>query len=88
MSGYAAFARALPPDAPGDGVSGMKELIGSLVQKADLSADQAARVADVVKEFLSDKLPAPLQGPVLSALSGESVDSAADKAKDLLGKLF
>ncbi|HSC87333.1 MAG TPA: hypothetical protein VLC09_08695 [Polyangiaceae bacterium] len=66
----------------------MKELIGSLVQKADLSADQAARVADVVKEFLSDKLPAPLQGPVLSALSGESVDSAADKAKDLLGKLF
>lgn len=66
----------------------MKELIGVLIAKADLDQEQAAKVAEVVKGFLTDKLPAPLQGPVLSAISGESVDSAADQAKNMLGKLF
>lgn len=66
----------------------MKELISSLVEKADLSPDQANKVAEVVKGFLADKLPDALQGPVLGALSGDAVDSALDQAKGMLGKLF
>jgi hypothetical protein len=67
---------------------GMKELISELVAKADLSEAQAAQVAEVVRGFLSSKLPEMLRGPVDSALTGENVDSAVDQAKGLLGKLF
>lgn len=66
----------------------MKELIGKLVEKADLSEEQAAKVADVVKEFLGDKLPEAIKAPVMGALTGENVDQAADLATGLLGKLF
>lgn len=66
----------------------MKELIGTLVAKADLSEAQATKVADVVRGFLSEKLPEPLKGPVLGALTGQQVDSALDQAKGVLGKLF
>ena len=66
----------------------MKELISQLVAKADLSEAQATQVADVVRGFLSSKLPEMLRGPVDSALTGENVDSAVDQAKGLLGKLF
>ena len=66
----------------------MKELISTVIEKANLDSDQASRVADVVKGFLADKLPEPLKGPVLGALSGEHVESAADQAKGMLGKLF
>lgn len=65
----------------------MKELIDQLVAKAELSPDQAARVAEVVKGFLADKLPAPIKDTVLAAISAERVDSAADQAKGLLGNL-
>lgn len=65
----------------------MNELISQLVAKADLSPDQAAKVADVVKGFLADKLPEPIKGAVLGAISAEGVDAAADKAKSLLGGL-
>ena len=66
----------------------MKELIAQLVAKADLSEAQATQVADVVRGFLSSKLPEVLRGPVESALTGQNVDSAVDQAKGLLGKLF
>jgi len=66
----------------------MKELISQLVSKADISEEQAAKVAEVVRGFLSSKLPEMLRGPVDSALTGEAVDSAVDQAKGLLGKLF
>lgn len=65
----------------------MNELIERLVGRAELSPDQAAKVAEVVKGFLADKLPEPLKGPVLGAISGASVDAAADKAKGLLGDI-
>ena len=63
----------------------MKALISELIQKADLSAEQAQTVASVVKGFLADKLPDALRGPVDAALNGESVDGAADAAKNLIG---
>jgi hypothetical protein len=66
----------------------MKELITQLVAHADLSEAQAAKVAEVVRSFLTSRLPEVLRGPVESALTGETVDNAVDQAKGLLGKLF
>ena len=66
----------------------MKELISQLVSKADISEAQAAKVAEVVRGFLANKLPEMLRGPVDSALTGEAIDGALDQAKGLLGKLF
>jgi hypothetical protein len=80
--------RGLPQRANRRKRRGMKELIAQLVAKADLSEAQATQVADVVRGFLSSKLPEMLRGPVDSALTGENVDSAVDQAKGLLGKLF
>ena len=50
--------------------------------------EQAAKVAEVVKDFLGDKLPEAIKAPVMGALTGENVDHAADLATGLLGKLF
>lgn len=66
----------------------MKELISQLVSKADLNEAQATKVADVVRGFLSSKLPDSLRSVVDGALTGENVDNAVDQAKGLLGKLF
>ncbi len=66
----------------------MKELISQLVAHADLNEAQAAKVAQVVRSFLTSRLPEVLRSPVESALTGENVDSAVDQAKGLLGKLF
>ena len=63
----------------------MKALITELVQKADLSEAQASKAAEVVRGFIASKLPDALRGPVESALTGERVDDAVDKAKGLLG---
>ncbi len=63
----------------------MKALIGELIQKADLSDAQAAKVAEVVKGFLGDRLPEAIRGPVEAALTGEKVDDAVGAAKNLLG---
>jgi hypothetical protein len=65
----------------------MTELITRLISQANLSEDQAKKVADVVRGFLADKLPEPLRGPVEGALTGQNVDSAVDKAKGLLGDM-
>jgi hypothetical protein len=63
----------------------MKALIGELIQKADLSEGQAAKVAEVVKSFISSRLPDAIKGPVEAALTGDKVDDAVDAAKGLLG---
>lgn len=78
----------MPPQSHRRTDLAMKELISQLVSQADLSEGQAAKVAQVVRGFLSSKLPEVLRGPVDSALTGEAVDSAVDQAKGLLGKLF
>jgi hypothetical protein len=66
----------------------MKEMIATLVKKADLSEAQAAKVAEVIRQFLKDKLPDAMEGPVLAALNGDNVDDAVGQAKNLLSKLF
>lgn len=45
----------------------MKQLIQSLVAKADLSEAQATKVAEVVKDFLAERLPEPIRGPAMNA---------------------
>jgi hypothetical protein len=66
----------------------MKELIAKLVTEADLSNEQAAKVAEVVRGFLTEKLPAPIKDHVLGALTGENIDNAFDALKGGLGGLF
>lgn len=66
----------------------MNELIQTLMAKADLDQAQAAKVAEVVKGFLGEKLPEPLRGPVLAAITGERVDDAVEMLKGAMGKLF
>lgn len=66
----------------------MKAFIANLVEKADLSEDQATKVAEVLRQFLGDRLPEMIREPVLAALTGEHVDSGADMARDLLGSLL
>lgn len=63
----------------------MKAMIAELVAKADLDEAQAENVANVVKGFLESKLPDALKGPVMGALTGDNVDSAADAIKGALG---
>jgi hypothetical protein len=65
----------------------MKDLVDQLVKQAELNPEQAAKVAEVVKNFLADKLPEPIRGPVLGALSGENISAAADQAKGFLGNI-
>ena len=66
----------------------MKELVASLVAKADLTEEQAQKVADVRSEHLQEKLPEPIREPVINALSGHNVDWAADAAKGFLSKIL
>lgn len=66
----------------------MNALISELVGKADLSKEQAERVAQVVRNFLASKLPDALRGPVEAALTGAQVEGALDAAKGMLGGLL
>lgn len=56
--------------------------------KADLSEAQAAKVAEVVRDYLGEKLPEPIRGPAMSALTGERLDDAVDAVTDVVRKLF
>ena len=66
----------------------MKAIIQKLVAEADLSEQQAAKVAEVLRGFLGERLPHAIREPVISALSGENVDSGADMVKNALGGFF
>ncbi len=66
----------------------MKEMIATLIDKADLDPAQAQKVAEVVRGFLKDKLPDAMEGPVLAALNGDNVDAALGQAKGMFNKLF
>lgn len=66
----------------------MKELIGQLIEKANLTEEQANQAVSVIKNFLGDRLPDVIRGPVEAALTGERVQDVTDQAKDMLGGLF
>lgn len=67
----------------------MQDLVNQLTSKVDITPEQAQKVIDVVKDFLGDRLPDPLAGPVMGALEGREglADQLAEGADGALGKL-
>jgi len=66
----------------------MNAIIQKLVAEADLSPEQANKVAEVLRGFIGEKLPEMIREPVLAALSGERVDQGADMLAGAIGGLF
>ena len=56
----------------------MQELITRLTEKAGISADQATKVLDTIKEFVKDKFP--MMSGAVDNLLGESTDATASLA--------
>ena len=53
--------------------------------RVEVQARRDENVGGVVKGFLESKLPDAVKGPVMGALTGENVESAADAVKGALG---
>jgi len=66
----------------------MDNLVKALMEKANLDEKAAEKVMDVVKDFIGDKLPAPIKQQVLNALDGTDKGDVLDGAKDVLGKFL
>jgi len=66
----------------------MKELAQNLIEKANLSEEQALAASAAVRGFLEEKLPEAVKGPVLGFLNAERLDAAADKARQVVGGLL
>lgn len=71
----------------------MQELVQKLIDRADLTEEQAKQAVDVVAGYLEDRLPQGVAEPVLGHLRGddaatklqEGVAGAADAVRDRLG---
>ena len=64
----------------------MQELVKKLMDETNLDEMVAKKVVEVMKSFLMDKLPGPIQGQVEQILGGEEgmdVGDVADKLKGL-----
>lgn len=78
----------------------MQEIISQLTSKIGLSPEQAQGALTTVVNFLKEKLPAPLQGPLDSLLGGQGgqegegggegggVSDLLEQAKGALGGFF
>lgn len=66
----------------------MERLIAEISAKTGLPADQAREVANMVINFIKEKLPAPIAAQVDGVLGSNQVGSVADQALDSLGGLF
>lgn len=67
----------------------MNELVKKLMDQANLDESAAKKVLAVVKNFLDDKLPSPIDKKVAKVLDGvdaEDVGNILGKAKGLFGK--
>ncbi|MCD6322776.1 MAG: hypothetical protein J7L77_07085 [Clostridiales bacterium] len=67
----------------------MNDLVKSLVSQANIDETTAKKVIAVVKDFLDDKLPSPIDQKVVDILDGidaEDVENILGKAKGLFGK--
>lgn len=65
----------------------LKELAKNLVEKANLTEEQAHKATEAVRSFLDDKLPEAVKGPVLGFLTTERVESAVEKVREVAAKL-
>jgi len=64
----------------------MKELIKNLIDQADIDEATAGKVIDVVKNFLDDKLPSPIDKQVVNLLDNlddDQIGHAIDGLKGL-----
>jgi hypothetical protein len=57
----------------------MQELITRLTEKAGISADQATKAVDTIKEFVKEKFPM-MSGAVDNLLGGDAVTELASEA--------
>ena len=67
----------------------MNELVKNLMGDANLDETTAKKVLAVVKKFLDDKLPSPIDKKVANVLDGidsDDVGNLLGKAKGLFGK--
>ncbi len=67
----------------------MNELVKKLMGDANLDETTAKKVLAVVKKFLDDKLPSPIDKKVANVLDGIDADDVGNllgKAKGLFGK--
>lgn len=67
----------------------MNELVKKLMGDANLDESTAKKVLTVVKEFLDDKLPSPIDKKVAKVLDGVDAGDVGEllgKAKGLFGK--
>jgi hypothetical protein len=67
----------------------MQELITNLMSQTNLDEAGAKKVITIVKNFLEDKLPSPIDDQVTKVLEGLDMDDVGDmlgKAKGLFGK--
>lgn len=67
----------------------MNDLVKKLVSQANIDEATAKKVIAVVKDFLDDKLPSPIDKKVADVLDGidaEDVGNILGKAKGLFGK--
>ena len=67
----------------------MNELVQKLMGNANIDEATAKKVIAIVKEFLDDKLPSPIDKKVANVLDGidaEDVGNILGKAKGLFGK--
>lgn len=58
----------------------MDELVKTVSEETGLPEDQARQAAEVVVNFLKEKLPAPIAGQIDSALENENVVKGAEEA--------
>ena len=67
----------------------MKQLVNQLTSRVDITPAQAQQVVDVVKDFLGERLPAPIKAPVMGALEGRDDldDQLAAGADGVIGKI-
>ncbi|HIE24472.1 MAG TPA: DUF2267 domain-containing protein [Anaerolineales bacterium] len=64
----------------------MEELVALVVEKTDVSEEQAGVVVEVVLDFIKGKLPASIAGQLDAVLEGKSdLGSAADALGSLFG---
>ena len=79
---------ALTPVSRGGYRLGMlKELAQNLVEKANLTEEQAQKATEAVRGFLDEKLPEAVKGPVLGFLTAERVEGAVEKVREVAAKL-
>ncbi|MCK5758116.1 MAG: hypothetical protein KAH14_03410 [Clostridiales bacterium] len=67
----------------------MNDLVKKLVSQVNIDESTAKKVIAVVKDFLDDKLPSPIDKKVTDVLNGIDADDVGNilgKAKGLFGK--